>query len=151
MRKSIRIGFPIVCVGVIVITFGMINDIKNKAEMNKEKAQKQEESNFVEMDPNENVLENQISNSVINEIQNGISTEDGDSSNSFFGTETDVNISKAIYILKEQIEIDEQKVYLTSEGEEEGRYIIAARNIETTETEEYYIIDIEKQEVEIYY
>ena len=69
----------------------------------------------------------------------------------FFGTETDVNVSKAIYILKDQLEIDEQTYYLTSEGEENGKYIIAVRNSETTVAQQYYIIDIEKQNVEIYY
>lgn len=154
MKKIVKIGFPIVCVGVIVVTFGMINDIKKKTEIKKQNSGSKEESHYENDVQNdvENVIESDVQDDVDNVIESESKNEiESDTESSFFGTETDVNINKAIYILKEQIEIDEEKFYLTSEGEENGRYIIAVRNIETTTTEQYYIIDLQKQKVEIYY
>lgn len=125
MKKSVKIGFPIVCVGIIAITFGMMADIKNRVEDNKLRKTQ------------EKYLENQISNSENNiEKQNENISYDG-------------NVDRAISLLED--EIDDINVYFTSEGIEDGRYIIAVRDTETTEAKQYYIIDLEKEEVEIYY
>ena len=139
MRKSIKIGFPIICIGIIIVTFIMLNDIKKKAELSKD-TNKRENT--------ENVEDNSVKNNIENTINNEVTEEDRES---FFGSEIEVNMNKAMYIFKNQYQINDEYYYLTSEGEEKGRYIIAIRNKETTEVEQYYIINIESEEIEIYY
>ena len=46
---------------------------------------------------------------------------------------------------------DINNVYYSNEGIENGKYIIAVRDIETTTAKIYYIVDIENEVVDIYY
>lgn len=133
MKKSIKIGFPIICVGIIAVTFGMMADIKNKANesdsiQNEVSHLKNEVDNFIE---NNNIIENDEQTDLENE------------------TYYDGNSERAILLLEDKI--DDNNVYFTSEGEENGRYIVAVRNKETTIAEKYYIIDLQTEEIEIYY
>ena len=134
MRKVVRIGFPILCIGIILVTFWMIGDIKKKVKENKTTSKI------------ENKVENEITNEIANEI---VDENENTGENSFLGTEKDVKFNKATYILKKIV--TDENVYFTDEGMEENRYIIAVRDKETTETKQFYIIDIETEEIEIYY
>lgn len=149
MRKIIRIGFPILCVGIILVTFWMLADIKEKAESGELKTEENVEN---EVENNIENTANNIKNSIENNIENDIvndSTNEVINQNSVFSTEREVNLNKAIYIL-EQI-VEDENVYYTDEGMEEERFIIAVRDKESTEAKKYYIVDIETGEVEIYY
>ena len=44
MKKIVKIGFPILCIAIIVATFIMLADIKGKVEENKSK--KTKETNY---------------------------------------------------------------------------------------------------------
>lgn len=145
MKKSVKIGFPIVCVGIIAITFGMMVDIKSKAEV-RNKEMKKEGSSYSE---NNNDIENknndsQVDNELENKINNTIVEND-------YIEETKIN--SAIDILKKKVydNKNNENIYFSSEGEEDGKYIIAVRDIDTTEAKQYYIIDLKNELVEIYY
>ena len=144
MRKAIKIGFPIVCIGVITITFWMMSDIKKKAQENKDESVKNE------IVVNENTVENK------NETENKIDDENsvdtgnlGKTDNSIINARDEKNFEIAIGILRKNI--TEKDVYYTKEGVENGRYIVAVRDSNTTIAKQYYIIDIETNEFEIYY
>lgn len=146
MKKSVKIGFPIVCVGIIAITFGMMADIKNKAEA-KNKEMEKEKSSYSENNSNEIKNKNdglQIDNKLDNEISNSLVEK---------GELVETKINSVIDILKKKIYDNKNidNIYFSIEGEENGKYIIAVRDAETTEAKQYYIIDLEKEEVEIYY
>ena len=133
MKKSIKIGFPIICVGIIAVTFGMMADIKNKAN---------------ESDSIQNEVSH-LKNEVDNSIENNNIIENDEQTDLENETYYDGNSERAILLLEDKI--DDNNVYFTSEGIEEGRYIVAVRNKETTIAEKYYIVDLEKEEVEVYY
>lgn len=131
MKKIVKIGFPILCIAIIVATFIMLADIKGKVEENKSKKTKE---------TNETV--NEVENEVVNEVQ--------EETGLLSKTEESVQFDKAAQILKGKVTISNNQ-YITNENEEDGRYIIAIRNKETTEAEVYYIVDVETGEYEIYY
>lgn len=138
MRKIIRIGFPILCVGIILVTFWMLADIKEKAESNKLNTEENSESDA------ENTIENNVENSIENEVEDKVSNQ-----SSVFATENEISLNKAIYILEKIV--DDENIYYTDEGMEEERYIVAVRDKETTQAKKYYIVDLETGEAEIYY
>lgn len=135
MKKIVKIGFPILCIAIIVATFIMLADIKGKVEENKSKKTK-------ETNETVNEVENEVENEVVNEVreETGLLSK----------TEESVQFDKAAQILKGKVTISNNQ-YITNENEEDGRYIIAIRNKETTEAEVYYIVDVETGEYEIYY
>ncbi len=138
MKKIVRIGFPIICLLIIAVTFWMLIDIKDQVEEDKKQKEEVAENELIQDD--NQIIQNKIENEVI-----GNST-----GSAFFSDEKDVYVNKAVQVLKKEIEFTD-KQYCTGEGEEDGRYIIAVRNSETTEAEKYYIVDIENGKFEAYY
>ena len=148
MKKIVKFGFPIVCVAIIIFTFWLMSDMKDKVD--DKKSDKEEiEENVNEISENE-IVENAIGNKDYNEIGLDVNQTNNKTESSFFSNEGDIYLNKAIQVLRDKIKINENQ-YFTSEGEEEGRYIVALRNSETTEAEIYYIVDIETGFFEIYY
>ena len=148
MKKIVKFGFPIVCVAIIIFTFWLMSDMKDKVD--DKKSDKEEiEENVNEISENE-IVENSIGNKDYNEIGLDVNQTNNKTESSFFSNEGDIYLNKAIPVFRDKIKINENQ-YFTSEGEEEGRYIVALRNSETTEAEIYYIVDIETGFFEIYY
>ena len=124
MRKIVKIGFPILSIAIILFTFGLMADIKGKV---KEKKAEQGQTSEI-VDNNENkVAEDTLINS-----------------------KDDIYLRKAIQVLKNEITISENQ-YFTNEGEEDGKYIVALRDKETTEADIFYIVNVDTGEYEIYY
>ena len=150
MNKIFKIGFPIVCLAIIIFTFWLMSDMKGKVETRKEN-----ENKSIEADVN-NSFKNQLNlevqeNEINNELPIQLNNEVGQvGNNEFFDSIDDVYLNKSIQVLKNNIEIKDNQ-YFTSEGEENGRYIVALRDKETTEAEIYYIVNVETGEYEIYY
>jgi prolyl oligopeptidase PreP (S9A serine peptidase family) len=145
MKKVIKIGFPIICIAVIGGTFYLLNKTLNKVNANK-------------------VTENTV-NEDINETTNISSpTDEEDLENiqtitsTILVEEQENNAAKEIQKKAEAIELVKvadgtrsSKVYYTNEGMDDDRYIVAVRYEDTTEAIIYYTVDVEKENVEIYY
>ena len=129
MRKIVKIGFPILSIAIILFTFGLMADIKGKVK--EKKAEQGQTSEIVD-----NNLENNNENKVAEDT--------------LINSKDDIYLRKAIQVLKNEITISENQ-YFTNEGEEDGKYIVALRDKETTEADIFYIVNVDTGEYEIYY
>lgn len=137
MKKIVKIGFPIVCVAIIIFTFWLMADMKEKVAENNDKKNEISEDIDNSLEQNdENVLNQNSENKVGEEA--------------LLNSKDDIYLRKVIQVLENEIKVKDNQ-YFTSEGEEDGRYIVALRDAETTEAEIYYIVDVDTGEYEIYY
>lgn len=145
MRKVIKIGFPILCVSVIGVTFYLLNNAQKRVNELKENSNskvtvEENEVDLIEEDDDDYVEENNITYSVSLEDEKKLEQEVEDQEN------------KAMELVEEiYARTSNAEVYYTSEGMEDDKYIIAVRDEETTEAIIYYIVDIVEESVEIYY
>lgn len=129
MKKIVKIGFPIVCVAIIIFTFWLMIDMKEKVDANSDK---------------KNETSEEIDNSLNKNTENKVADD------TLLNSKDDIYLRKSIQVLEDEIKVKDNQ-YFTSEGEEDGRYIVALRDAETTEAKIYYIVDVDTGEYEIYY
>lgn len=129
MKKIVKIGFPIVCVAIIIFTFWLMIDMKEKVDANSDK---------------KNETSEEIDNSLNKNTENKVADD------TLLNSKDYIYLRKSIQVLEDEIKVKDNQ-YFTSEGEEDGRYIVALRDAETTEAKIYYIVDVDTGEYEIYY
>lgn len=129
MKKIVKIGFPIVCVAIIIFTFWLMIDMKEKVDANSDK---------------KNETSEKIDNSLNKNTENKVADD------TLLNSKDYIYLRKSIQVLEDEIKVKDNQ-YFTSEGEEDGRYIVALRDAETTEAKIYYIVDVDTGEYEIYY
>jgi beta-glucosidase-like glycosyl hydrolase len=151
MKKVVKIGFPIVCVIVVGGTFYLLNRASNKVDEASENALNT--LNKVTQITNESV------SNASNELTE-LSTEDDEVYSYTVETEEEIqnkekiakeNEEKAISLVKEKDGKRNEEVYYTNESSSDEGYVIAVRRKSTTEAIIYYIVNIEKETVEVYY
>ena len=141
MRKVIKIGFPIVCISIVGITFFLLNRAMNKVNKNNWNTSETVKNN-VEENSNEIDTENSTS-------QKKVYTVSDDEKRKELEKENEKN-QKAIDIVKQK-DGNRTNTYYSNEGEENGEYIVAIRDIQTTKAIIYYIVNLEEETARIYY
>ena len=157
MRKYLYFIVPIICVIVVIITFYMIFDIKNKVEeanYGTENIQVNEieeeiiEENIVEQNividnENTNITDSATNTSNSNTTKEEISEED----DSYSKKKLDEAIS-----LVQKAWGEDNTVYFTNEGlNSEGVYMVAARDKTSTAVKNYFKVDLENKKVQVDY
>ena len=133
MKKVIKIGFPIVCVSIIIGTFILLN--KTAERVNKNKLREDEvRNNIKEEKKEENIIIKK--EEILIEQSKPKTTEIN-------------NKSKAIEIVK-KIAPPDSNVYYTNEGIDNGKYIVAIRDNNTKNAKIYYSVDLSLEKIEIY-
>ena len=137
MRRIIKIGFPILCISIIIGTFILLS--KTAEKINKNKLVENDDENITFQD------ENTINESVQNEIiENTIYVNSEE-----VKAKEKENEEKAIEIVK-KLAPPLSNVYYTNEGMVGNYYIVAIRDNETKKEKIYYGVDIENEKIEIY-
>lgn len=132
MRKIIKIGFPILCVAIIIGTFILLNNTTKRINKNKIK----DKSNEIE-----NVVDDIFVDEEI-ELINEISSEEA----KILEVK---NKEKAIELVK-KIAPPVSDCYYTNEKKENENYLVAVRDNKTKEVKIYYSVDIQNEKIKIY-
>lgn len=156
MRKSLKIIVPIICVIVVIITFWMIFDIRDRVEevnygTNDIEVNKVVESEEVE----ENVVEED--NTVVEETANTTTNTvlDTNTVNEEVSTDDDVYSKNKLDQAKNLVQKawgEDDKVYFTNEGiNSDGLYMVAARDKTSTAVKNYFTVNLETKKVQVDY
>jgi len=140
MNKVIKIIFPVICIFIILGTFFLLNKTQEKANGISENTNLNK-NNEIETEKNKEQNEE-------NKVDNLYATSIEDKENQKIIEQQ--NEERAIELASNTYG-DINNVYYSNEGIENGKYIIAVRDIETTTAKIYYIVDIENEVVDIYY
>lgn len=155
--------FPAICVLVVVLTFVLLFDMKNKAS----KIADSKNANEVN---NENVAHNTNTNTVENIVdENSVKNETVENTNTTNTTKEEIKTpqtavtsgdddklaenkqNQAVELVKQKWGSD-SKVYFTNESvNSKGEYIVAARDKSSTEVKNYFKVNIETGTVEVDY
>lgn len=155
--------FPAICVLVVVLTFVLLFDMRNKAS----KIADSKNANEVN---NENVAHNTNTNTVENIVdENSVKNETVENTNTTNTTKEEIKTpqtavtsgdddklaenkqNQAVELVKQKWGSD-SKVYFTNESvNSKGEYIVAARDKSSTEVKNYFKVNIETGTVEVDY
>ncbi len=150
MRKVIKIGFPILCVVIIIGTFYLLNKLEKKVEGSIEQsAEEGEETNTNIQSTNE--AENITGNVTENVVENEVTYSTPIREDEEVQNEKNKNEQEAFKIAKDTFGEESDNYYYTNEGMEDNKYIVAIRYKDTTKVRIYYIVDLENKTAEIYY
>ncbi len=176
MKKSVKIGFPIVCVVIVGGTLIALSNLQNKVKEESNQKMQNNATNSTNVvyeneyrNEYENYYDNEIENKTninntnnintnnsnnTNTVENTISvknTTNTDVSNSTEETEDADNISdkdRAIALVQDEWGSD-PSVYFTSEGMSSGNYIVAVRDKSNTSVKMFYKVNLQNNTVEI--
>lgn len=175
MKKSVKIGFPIVCVVIVGGTLIALANLQNKVKENANIKIQNNEPNSVNVvyenrNEHENYYDNEIENKTnTNEIENTTNTNISNTTNNVENattvknttntttsksteeTEDADNISdkdRAISLVQKEWGSD-PSVYFTSEGMSSGNYIVAVRDKSNTSVKMFYKVNLQNNTVEI--
>lgn len=167
MKKNYKkFIFPAICVLVVVLTFVLLFDMKNKASKiaDSRNANEVNSENVVDnTNTNTNTVENIVDeNSVQNETVENTNTNTNTTNEEVKTPQTAVTSGdddklaenkqkQAIELVKQKWGTD-SKVYFTNESvNSKGEYIVAARDKSSTEVKNYFKVNIETGTVEVDY
>ena len=145
MKKIIKVGFPILCVAVIGGTFILLNKTLDRVNRNK-LVEKESETNQIS---NQNIQsENYITNETLyeNNVTNKVLSPKEEEE---LKNKEEENKLKAIEIV-EKLAPPSSNNYYTNEGKDNDKYIVAIRDMDSKIAQIYYIVDIDKESIEIY-
>ena len=145
MKKIIKVGFPILCVAVIGGTFILLNKTLDRVNRNK-LVEKESETNQIsnQNTQSENYITNETlyENNVTNKVLSPKEEEE-------LKNKEEENKLKAIEIV-EKLAPPSSNNYYTNEGKDNDKYIVAIRDMDSKIAQIYYIVDIDKESIEIY-
>lgn len=164
MKKSVKIGFPIACIVIVVGTLIALVNLQNKAEelsnkklenkvvnsVNKVTETKIKISNTNEYDYEQNKINENI-NKIVNNVNKNNVSKNKNSTNKVVAKEETKKVSdkdKAIAMVQAEWGSD-PSVYFTSEGVSKGNYIIAVRDKSNTSVKMFYKVNLQANTVEI--
>lgn len=157
MRKWIKYLFPVICVIVVIITFVLLFEMKEKAPMvaklNETNAEKVENNTNIE---NTNVVDDKNTNTNTNtDFSNDTSTVDENTQSKVTSDEDDSlseDKQKKARDLAQKNWGQDSSVYFTNESvKSDNEYIVAVRDKSTTAVKNYFKVNIETEKVEIDY
>lgn len=158
MKKYLKIVIPIVCVLVVIITFYMIFDIRNKVEEVNYGTNDIEVENVVNEDDDENIVDENVveddnTEEPTNETTNN--TDNNTTTNEEVSNEDDVFSKNKLEQAKELVKKawgKDDTIYLTNEGmTSDGLYMVAVRDKTSTAVKNYFKVNIETKKVEVDY
>lgn len=166
MKRSIKIGFPIVCILVVGGTLIALGNLSNKANKISSKNETNTVNTSVKNEVNNNVVSeypnfsynaNTVSNTnVENKVDESKKNENKTSNQDVTNNKTEVtdekndtpDKEKALELAKKEWGED-NSVYFTNEGVSSGKYIVAVRDKSNTAVKLFYKIDLNTKIVEV--
>ena len=134
MKKVIKIGFPILCVGVIAGTFILLNRTTDRISRNR----------LVEDD--HNIV---VNTTPYRPVTNAVPVVENTLSEEEIKAQEVKAKARAIELVK-KFTPPTTNTYYTNEGMVENKYLVAVRDNTTKNATIYYTVDINSEKVEIY-
>lgn len=163
MKKYIKFIFPAICIIIVVVTFVLLLNLKNKVEeknynVDEIEFNSVEETNIVNNasineNENESVENTQVSSSTKNEVENESRNEL--TASSVYEEANDVGSTdkkqEAIDLVKQKWGEDNTVAFRCDSVTGNGEYIIAVISKKTASVKNYFRVNLEKNTVEIDY
>lgn len=148
MKKYKKFIFPIICVLVVVITFALLFDLRNKVEEKNYNVNDIEVENIID---EENEIENEVSNTnVVNEI-----SENNTTNTSAYEEDEEIGstskIQEAINLVKEKWGNDNTVTFRCDNIKSNGEYVIAVVSKTSASVKTYFKVNLDKQTVDVVY
>jgi FtsZ-interacting cell division protein ZipA len=153
MKKYVKIIVPIICIVIVVVTFGLLFNMKSKVAKTSNENIVDNTNSIEENEIEENSIQNEVTNEVIEEenttvVENTVSNEINSSDEDRYSENRQ---EKAIQLVKEHWGEDDT-VYFTNESvKSDEEYIVAVRLKSSTAVTNYFKVNINTGKVEIYY
>ncbi len=160
MNKWIKIGFPILCVLVVVITFALLHNAQKKIDENgaANTTQKEVVEGKNETKKTENVVEeveNETANTAKNEEIKSTVEKGGASSSSLYEKNNEAGSTQkkneAIQMVKDNWGEDDTVTFRCDQVTGDGIYVIAVVQKQTGNVQNYFRVNLDENTVQVDY